>query len=202
MLKHVAWKVGGVGGRIAVLYNEDRKYLVIKPIGGNHPPAGLLFSLLDATIYRWREKITEAFQSGRYRDYPWGVEVRESRFGGVTYLTKRLINEELFHVRVTARLHVTSQGKFHEIEGPLSELAPILERVKPFQFVLQMQDDYETWEGVNEHGELVWLAVMRLAEEFDNFHSPRLIPDLDPAEEPVAQENQILQSQVPVIEIV
>ena len=141
MLKHVRFQVGSVRGRVAVLYDEDRKYLVVKAVGGSHPPMELLFSILTSTIYGWRDKVMESFEFSPWKDYSWGLEVVRSPFGGVTFLTKRLIEEKLFQVKVTARFHVSCYGKFKVIEGPLSELAPIFEEIKQYQIVLQMQDD-------------------------------------------------------------
>jgi hypothetical protein len=183
MLKHVVWRRGREGGRVAVLYDEDWKYLTIKPIGGNHPPIGLLFAFLDATIYEWRRKMIDDFRSNCWNKYDWGVEVKKSQFGGVTYLTKRLLDERLFHVKVTARLHVTCFGKFHVIEGKIGELAPIFETIRASQVVLQMQDDYRTWEGTDYDGEFVWLTVVALSKEFDDFYASWRIPELETPQE-------------------
>jgi len=200
MLKHVVFQVGMSRGRVAVLYDEDKRYLVVKSIGGCHPPIEILFSILDATIYGWREKALDAFRLSYWKDYDWGVEVIRSRFGGVTFLTKRLIDEELFSVKTTARLHVSCFGKFRVLEGELSELAPILEEVKPSQVVLQMQDDYMTWEGTL-NGEFIQLTVVRLSEEFDGFKARWRRPDLS-QEQPQEPEEERPQEQIPEVEVI
>jgi len=145
MLKHVSWRHGAVGGRIAIFANEDG-YLTFKPIGGKNPPVEITYAILDAVLgRRWRRMAEELF---RRNTNPWRVDVRQGMSGCRDLATRRLIDERFAEIKTTAVIHISMFWKVPGFSGYLGELAPILARLQElYPQVTAQETEPDLWEG-------------------------------------------------------
>ena len=190
-VKHVVWRHNDVGGRVAVFYN-GYGYLVLAPIGGKRPPAGLTFAILDVALSKaWRKQAEQDFR-GNIR--PWRVDTRRGMSGCWDLSTRRLIDETLAIVRTTATVHITAGGYIHRIEGRIGEVAPLLVRLR------EKFPQAEVTEGGEGELEGASFIIRRVDPHTEGFRSIDDTPSLGlwkPSESSSSTENYL-----PEIEIV
>lgn len=123
LLKHVIWRKGEEGGRVAVKLDDD-DYLHIVRLSGPSLPVRYLLAVLNAAIPDWAER---AEKLHRQRGLPWTVARRVGSSGCVDYFVFVLRDREYMDQIKTSHVHVSMYDKLNEnLYIWLRDLAPIM----------------------------------------------------------------------------